>query len=206
MLIEVIYYTLTSNNLYAIQIFLNRGIDVNYCFQGVSLLLLTLLHNGVNEISDFLLSQGAKIIDDGEFVVCEDLMLHKLNNRGLTKAMELGYSPLKRDENGSNYLHSACQNNDLNIVQQLLQSKYKDELLHEKNKDKRTPFTCVATNDILEEVIDAMLNAGANINDQDADGNTALLRSCITMSDDDFNILMDRNADVNIADNNGRVR
>ena len=154
---------------------------------------------------DFLLSKGAKIINDSKFAVCETLMKDKSHN-GLTKAMELGYSPLKRDENGSNYLHSACENNDLNIVQQLLHSKYKDELLHEKNKDKRTPFMSTNKYTMKEEIIDALLDAGANINDQDSDGCTALLRCCISGYKNSFAILMDRNADVNLADNNGWVR
>ena len=191
--------------MHAIQIFLQHGIDVNYCINGTSLLLLTLLYNGPNEISDILLSQGAKIIDDCQFHLCEMQMMRNKPHNGLTKAIELGFSPLKRNEYGSNYLHSACLHADLNIVQQLLQSKYKDELLDERNNNKNTPFLCASKCENIP-ILEELLRAGANINDQNKSGRTALLNLCLAKNEQGFQFVISRNADVNLAENNGRVK
>ena len=189
------------NNLAAIQAFLKHGISPNACMKGSSLLLTSLLENGPNEISDYLISQGATIIDNGTFESCEERMMHKSHN-GLTKAIEL-YSLHKTNERGSNYLHSACSKKDLNIVQQILASKYKDELLHQKNKFKYTPFLCAISQS--EQIADILLAAGANINDADDIGSTSLLLCCVNEDDQVFKFLIERNADVNLADNNGWV-
>ena len=52
-IIEALTTAINLNNLHVMQLFLNHGIHVNYCINGASLLLVTLLHNGPNGLSSF---------------------------------------------------------------------------------------------------------------------------------------------------------
>ena len=44
---------------------------------------------------------------------------------------------------------------------------------------------------------------GAKINDQDEVGRSALMEACIAFKRDTIHLLLERNADVNLFDNNG---
>ena len=103
-------------------------------------------------------------------------------------------------------LHRAIENNDINMVRQLL-NRY--DVNTRRNTDIReTPLT-LASSLYRNEIIQVLINAGADLNMEDNDGLTPLMSSFI---DDGFynhvetiELLLDNNANVNYQNRNGET-
>jgi hypothetical protein len=112
--------------------------------------------------------------------------------------------PLRTDR-GINALHTACMGLDLETVTLLLDRGADVNLpsrggrgtsIHSKNS---TPLHIVTEQGASRDrtaVLTALLNAGANVNATDKDGNTALILACIAGDFEAVVILLDRGADT----------
>lgn len=87
--------------------------------------------------------------------------------------------PDSRSHGKNNLLHRATQAGDVNIVAQVLNSNYRN--LDAKNELGQTAvhLVCLQTNNEnlnnnCEEILKMLINAGANVNCRDTDGNTPL--------------------------------
>lgn len=96
---------------------------------------------------------------------------------------------------------------DFPTVQQHILAK--PEQVHQISNQKWTPLhmlcVCAYSNDRYGDIMCALIEAGANINAQDADGFTPLMRVLVNRNCSIilFNILMDRHCDLNLKNSQG---
>lgn len=130
------------------------------------------------------------------------------NQIGLETAIKLGLKLDEKDEDGNNFLHLCCKSITSVAFKAILNSKYKDTFINEKNNEGQTPFLSLFLHDGLFEIgmLKALLDNGADINAVDNEGKTALLHACGKNMARKIDFLLEHNANVNIADNTGWVK
>ena len=104
-------------------------------------------------------------------------------------------------------LHRAIENNDINMVRQLILNRY--DVNTRRNTDMRETPLILAISLYRNDIIQVLINAGADLNMEDNDRLTPLMNSFI---DDGFynhvettELLLDNNANVNYQNQNGET-
>lgn len=98
------------------------------------------------------------------------------------------------------YFFEAISAGDLDKIQSLLSQN--SELVHTKDQRGFPPLV-LATYNAHKHLIEPLLVFGADIDAQDASGNTALMGVCFKGNLEIANFLIERGADVNKTNNSG---
>eukprot|EP01096_Ripella_sp_DP13-Kostka_P004000 TRINITY_DN159_c0_g2_i1.p1 TRINITY_DN159_c0_g2~~TRINITY_DN159_c0_g2_i1.p1 ORF type:complete len:422 (-),score=172.26 TRINITY_DN159_c0_g2_i1:12-1163(-) len=136
-------------------------------------------------------------------------ILDKHGNTPLLRAAQMGNLPacqvivsvdpdslLKTGSNGQTPLHAACLISNMILVSQFVELDFEAKTIHMKDAEGNSPFHSAASPPCDPKVLNFLLEHGANINDQNEKGETALLIAARATSNPGIQFLLEKGAGV----------
>lgn len=163
-------------------------------------MLKLLLENGFDPVAIYQNSDRNNFLNDFiEFGVKEDEedaveIVEIILNAGV---------PLERDEEICPLLFSSIEANHFSLISFFIK-KGVDVKQEFKNYYKKYPLSASALHECSVDIIDLLISNGADVNDKDDDGNTALHHACFMQYEETISFLIHRGADV-CAENNKKL-
>ncbi len=214
---NVLYLAIINNNTASFDALLKAGADVNLWFDSdeeATGPLIFAIENESFEIAKKLIAAGVKTDVKNEFgqtalhlvLLCEGATL-KDRDELIQMLLDAGVDVNEPDDDGEVPLHLAfnlepAQAGAEKIIADLLVAGADPNIA---NRDGITPFMVAAIVGAPPIIFNLMLNKGAKVNEQDADGDTALIMAASSGNEEVVKLLIAAGANVNIRNSDNET-
>lgn len=170
---------------------LSEGTDINAETNGTPFLVDGIMYGLNQEIIGFLISKGADVNAKDQYAKTVLIHAATIGNKDIVELLiAKGADINMKDDTGSTALIAAAA--AFPYVASPVNIESEDDALIAKGKGHK-------------EVINLLMSKGANINERDNQGTTALMVAASCGEKDIVELLISKGADVNITDNEGRT-
>ena len=190
---QYFFKALSSRDVKALKILLNKGIEINEKYDNGSTALLIASEKGDKEIVKLLLDNGASVHDkdnDGDTAL---ILASETGNKEIVKLLiECGANVNYRNNKGSTSLILASRMGKIEIVKILLEEKAN---INEKDNDGITALM-IASEEGNKEIVKFLIENGAEIKSKAKNGEGVLISGVYSNNKEIVELLINEGASV----------
>lgn len=194
----------SQGNIKSAEKALAAGAAISYVGSDLNTPLLKAAINMNAEMVDFLVKQGASIHEVGKDGETSLIIAARQNDLKLLEVCISHHIDIEaRDNDDKSALYVAVCKDHIDVVKRLVDLGANVDTICDKKSTKETPLTVAAAYGRTPEMVDFLLNHGADINKGNVYKETALMRAAIFRKYETVKLLLEKGADYTLKNGSG---